>query len=269
MVNVIVTGAGGRIGRILQAGWANSTALGLRPIWTGRGNGLPVQWDIANAAPKGLPQGATVLHLAGVTQGSAAALQANVDLMPPVLALCHAISARRLLVMSSASVYPSGAMNHEDGPLAPSSPYGQSKVQVEVLALTQPHTPVTILRAGNIAGADALLGPRRPAEITLDPVEGRPGGPLRSWIGARVLTYALAELCKCEPPKVLNLAQEPPLPMADLLEAADLPWRYGTTPAPVPMATQDLSRLQTLLKLPPATPAQLVEEAAWARRVLA
>lgn len=228
-----------------------------------------MQWDIAVPAPKHLPQRAVVLHLAGATQGDAAALQANVDLMPPILALCRAISARRLLVLSSASVYPPGALNHENTPLAPTSTYGRTKAQAEALALSQSQTPVTILRVGNIAGADALFGPRPLSVITLELVADRPGGPLRSWIGARVLAQALAELCKRDLPRVLNLAQDPPWPMADLLDAAGLQWSYGNTEAAVPVATQDLTCLHSLLQLPPATPAQLVEEAAWARGVLA
>src|SRR5690606_38348133 len=151
IIDVIVTGAGGRIGRILQAGWADGAAFGLRPYWTGRGKGLPLRWDIGKAAPpQSLPHGAVVLHLAGVTRGDAAAMQANPSLIPPVLALCRSISARRLLVMSSAAVYPSGAMMHEATAPAPLSSYGHSKARAEALALAQSDVPVTILRLGNV-----------------------------------------------------------------------------------------------------------------------
>ncbi len=224
---------------------------------------------LSEPPPSGLPQGAVVLHLAGVTRGSEDHLQANVDLVPPLLGLCRQVGARRLLFLSSAAVYPAGALLPESAPPAPPNAYGRSKAKAEALVMAQGETPVTIIRPGNIAGADALLGPRPPAEIVLDPVPGRPGGPLRSWIGARVLVQALAALCQRDLPPVLNLAQSPPLPMADLLDASALPWRYGPTPATVPVATQDVSLLHGLIDVPPATPRQLAQEAAWARGVLA
>lgn len=268
MVDLIVTGAGGRLGRILRAAWKDG--MPLRPVWTGRGAGLPVQWDMLADSPKGLPQGAVVLHLAGVTpQDRHRAMRRNVALVPPLLQMCRETGARRLLFMSSAAVYPPGGPWAEPTPLAPSNPYGRSKAEAEALVRAQSHTPVTILRPGNIAGADALLGPRGPGEILLHPVPGQPGGPLRSWIGVRVLAQALAALCLRDLPPVLNLAQSPPLPMADLLKASGLPWRYGATPAAVPVATQDTVLLQKILPLPPADPARLAEEAEWARGVLA
>lgn len=268
MADLIVTGAGGRLGRILRAVWEDGVPF--RPVWTGRGAGLPVQWDMLADSPKGLPQGAVVLHLAGATpHGSHRAMRRNAALVPPLLRMCRETGARRLLFMSSAAVYPTGGPWAEAAALAPSNPYGRSKAEAEALVRAQTHTPVTILRPGNIAGADALLGPRGSGEILLDPVPGQKGGPLRSWIGARMLAQVLAALCQRDLPPVLNLAQSPPLPMADLLQASGLPWRYGATPAAVPGATQDTALLQTILPLPSADPARLAEEAKWARGVLA
>ncbi len=219
--------------------------------------------------PKGLPRGAVVLHLAGATRGTEAELEANVDLVAPLLDLCRQVAARRLLYLSSAAVYPAGALLPESTVPAPPNAYGRSKARAEALLPARGETPVTILRPGNVAGADALLGPRMSSEIILDPVPGQPGGPLRSWIGPRALAQVLAVLCRRDLPPVLNLAQSPPLPMADLLDASGLPWRYGTRPAAVPVATQDGALLQGLVPLPPATPEQLAAEAAWARGVLA
>lgn len=259
------------MGRVLRAAWAEAPAPGLAPVWTGRGADLPLRWDMTAPPPAGLPRGAVVLHLAGATpHGRDPDLRRNPDLVPPLLRMCRDTGARRLLFLSSAAVYPPGALWPETAPPDPPGAYGRSKAEAEALAAAQTHTPVTILRVGNIAGADALLGPRPAGEIVLDPVPGRPGGPLRSWIGARVLAQALAALCRRDGlPPVLNLAQAPPLPMAALLEAAGLPWRYGATPAAVLVATQDVSLLQSILPLPPADPARLAAEAAWARGVLA
>ena len=268
VVDLIVTGAGGRLGRILRAAWAEEAGP-LRPVWTGRGVGLPVQWDMLAEMPQGLPRGAVVLHLAGATlQGDPSAMRRNTDLVPPLLRMCQKTGARRLLFMSSAAVYPPGGPWAETADLAPSTAYGRSKAEAEALVRAQSHVPVTILRSGNIAGADALLGPRGPGEILLDPVPGQLGGPLRSWIGARLLAQVLAALCQRDLPPVLNLAQSPPLRMGELLQASGLPWRYGAAPAAVPIATQDAALLQTILPLPRAGPARLAAEAAWARGVL-
>ena len=268
VVDLIVTGAGGRLGRILRAAWAEEAGP-LRPVWTGRGVGLPVQWDMLAEMPQGLPRGAVVLHLAGATlQGDPSAMRRNTDLVPPLLRMCQKTGARRLLFMSSAPVYPPGGPWAETADLAPSTAYGRSKAEAEALVRAQSHVPVTILRPGNIAGADALLGPRGPGEILLDPVPGQLGGPLRSWIGARLLAQVLAALCQRDLPPVLNLAQGPPLRMGELLQASGLPWRYGAAPAAVPIATQDAALLQTILPLPRAGPARLAAEAAWARGVL-
>ena len=259
MAGLIVTGAGGKLGRLMRAAWAPG------PVWLHRAG-----WDmLVNPVPDGLPQGATVLHLAGVTRGNPANLQVNVDLVAPLLHMCRKIGARRLIFMSSAAVYRPGALARESDPLAPPGPYGMSKAQAESLIRAQADVPFTILRPGNIAGADALLGPRGVGEITLDPVPGQPRGPLRSWIGARLLTDILGALCvRMELPPILNLAQPGPLPMADLLDAGGLPWQFGPTPAPVPVATQDTAQLQLLLPVPPANAANLAKEAAWAREVL-
>lgn len=269
VVDLIVTGAGGRLGRILRAAWAEERPP-LSPVWTGRGAGLPVQWDMLADSPEGLPSGAVVLHLAGVTPPCCdPAMRHNAALVPPLLRMCHETGARRLLFMSSAAVYPPGGPWAEAAVLSPPGAYGRSKAQAEALVRAQSHIPVTILRPGNIAGADALLGPRGPGEILLDRVPGQKGGPLRSWIGARLLARTLAALCLRDLPPVLNLAQGPPLPMADLLRAAGLPWRLGPAPAAIPVATLDVTLLQTILPLPPADPARLAAEAAWARGVLA
>jgi DNA-binding MarR family transcriptional regulator len=125
-----------------------------------------------------------------------------------------------------------------------------------------------LLRIGNVVGADALLGPRTDGgPVVLDPVPGRDGGPLRSWIGPVTLARVLAALCRmaCEDrlPSLLNLATAPPLPMADLLDAAGRAWRYGPpNPAVVPAAVLSAERLAALYPLPEARAGGLVAELA-------
>lgn len=273
VVDVIVTGAGGRLGRLLRAAWQEAPPEGLRPVWTGRGQGVDLAWDLLADPVPDLPRGGVVLHLAGVLAGPEDALRRNAAMVAPLVAACRASGARRLLAVSSAAVYGAGRPEaDEDDAPAPVSVYGRAKAEMESLVLSAPSLAATVLRIGNVAGADALLGPR-PAgqEIVLDAVQGRNGGPLRSWIGARSLARVLAALCRLPAlPPVLNIACDPPLPMADLLNASGLPWRQGpVNPATIPVATLSTRRLAALVDLPPAYAATLAAEAAWARGVLA
>ncbi len=273
VVDVIVTGAGGRLGRLLRAAWQEAPPEGLRPVWTGRGQGVDLAWDLLADPVPDLPRGGVVLHLAGVLAGPEDALRRNAAMVAPLVAACRASGARRLLAVSSAAVYGAGRPEaDEDDAPAPVSAYGRAKAEMESLVLSAPSLAATVLRIGNVAGADALLGPR-PAgqEIVLDAVQGRNGGPLRSWIGARSLARVLAALCRLPAlPPVLNIACDPPMPMADLLNASGLPWRQGpVNPATIPVATLSTRRLAALVDLPPADSATLSAEAAWARGVLA
>jgi|GEM_PF-2492663 len=185
--------------------------------------------------------------------------------------VCHSAAARRIFFASTAAVYQPGSFPAQEGdPVGPPNPYGLSKAKAETALLNLAPCPVTLLRIGNVAGADALLGPRPAEEILLDPVPGRDGGPVRSWIGARTLAMVLRRLALHDTPPILNLACDPPLPMADLLTASGLPWRYGPpNPAVVPMAALSVQRLAALCDLPAVTPADLAAQAAWARGVLA
>lgn len=277
VVDVIVTGAGGRLGRLLRAAWQEAPPEGLRPVWTGRGQGFDLAWDLLAGPVPDLPRGGVVLHLAGVLSGPEDALRRNAAMVAPLVAACRASGARRLLAVSSAAVYGAGlpGADEDDAP-APVSAYGRAKAEMESLALAAPglapNLAATVLRIGNVAGADALLGPR-PAgqEIVLDAVQGRDDGPLRSWIGPRSLARVLAALCRLPAlPPVLNIACDPPLAMADLLGASGLPWRQGPlNPATIPVATLSTRRLAALVDLPPADATTLAAEAAWARGVLA
>ncbi|HMO70364.1 MAG TPA: epimerase, partial [Paracoccaceae bacterium] len=61
----------------------------------------------------------------------------------------------------------------------------------------------------------------------------------------------------------LNLSAAPrPAGMADLLEAAGLPWAWGPKPALLPAVTLDTEALSALIPLPPqaSDPARMVAE---------
>jgi len=269
-IDLVTTGAGGRLGRFLRAAWTAEPPDGIRPLWTTRSGGFGLAWDILAEPAPAWPAGAVVLHLAGVVRGDEAQLAANVDMARAVLRACHANRARALLFASTAAVYaPAAEPSPEDTAVNPQNGYGRSKAAAErVLLADRSGLPVHILRLGNIAGAESLLGPRRgDAPIVLDPVPGRDGGPVRSWIGPVTLARVLACLARRSVAgglaPILNIAAAPPLPMAALLRASGRAWSYGpANPSVVPVATLAAGRLHAICPLPPATPEALVAEIA-------
>ncbi len=259
--NVLITGSTGRVGRALRAVWADNFAGDVPILWHGRraGPGVDVVWDIGQKPPVGLPEGGVVLHLAGVTRGTAAELDENRRV---TVAVCGAVRAAHHLVMSSAAVYrPGPDPIAETAPPAPISDYGRAKLAAEQAVAG---AGVTMLRLANLAGADALLGNCQPGQVmTLDPIAGQARGPERSYIGPRVLAQVLAGLIGRVGalPPVINLAQPGVMAMADLLEARGQAWRFGPpregAVARVVLATDLLAGLVTL---PVASPASLVAD---------
>lgn len=168
------------------------------------------------------------------------------------MAACQAAAAqgaRHVFLASSAAVYgPSDAALTEQTPPAPLGDYGRAKLAMERAALGWCGTHglgLTILRIGNIAGLDALLGGVRPGQqVQLDPVSGQ-RGPVRSYIGPRSLGSVLVQLAAMaaagQPlPQILNIAAAPPVSMGDLLDAAGVDWRYGP-PNPSVLAKVELA----------------------------
>jgi nucleoside-diphosphate-sugar epimerase len=270
-IPVLVTGAQGRIGRVLQTLWhGNST--GFQPVlWCGRrpGPGVDLVWDIGQNPPPALPNGAIFLHLAGLVRGMPEELAANATLTSALCSAARSTKAVHVFTMSSAAIYaPSPHDLPETAQPAPLSPYGASKLLAEQIAeqaLSGAQTRLTQLRLANLAGADALLGNCRPGvPVTLDPIAGQNGGPERSYIGPQVLADVLAHLIhpsNTPLPGTLNLAQPGPVFMADLLDAMGQPWSFGPPrPAAIPRVVLDTRRLAALVPLPPATPASLIAD---------
>ncbi len=186
-------------------------------------------------------------------------------------ALCaavQAIGARHVFLMSSVAVYrPSAALIAEDQPPDPVSDYGRAKLAAEqVMQEALSPGKLTILRLGNLAGADALLSAARAGPVVLDPISGQPGGPQRSYIGpnalAGFLEHLVARALRGDPlPPILNVAQPPALAMADLLKAAGADWRFGVPrDGAIPRVALALDRLAALVPLQPATAASVVAD---------
>lgn len=250
---LLITGGTGRIGTVLHDFWPWAMKGGLRPIWQAR-RAAPgfLGWDILSE-PAPPWAGGIVLHLAG----GRADPQAEVPIALATLAAALEQGARHVFLASSSAVYPAGKDLTEDTPPAPDDAYGRAKRAMEEAALdwqARHGTGLTILRIGNVAGADALLGARRAGPVTLDPCI--PLGPVRSYIGPITLSAVLARLAtlaaaRMALPTILNIAAPRPVAMGALLDAAGLRWSFGPTPAARPEVTLDTSRLQSLVRLPP------------------
>ncbi|KPP89072.1 MAG: NAD dependent epimerase/dehydratase family [Rhodobacteraceae bacterium HLUCCA08] len=260
---VAVLGATGQIGTILRRA---SCPDGVAPLWHGRGAAaLPdpsLHWDMLAEPIPGDLRADVILCLAG---GRAEPLAQNTDLALAGLKAGHAWGARHVLIASSSAVYGHGPFA-EVAALAPVSDYGRAKAGMEQAVLQETlGRGVTLLRIGNIAGADALLGPG-PRAVQLD----RPaGGPLRrSYIGPARLAGMLFTLCRMAAqgvplPAVLNLSLSPTVAMAELV--TEIGWPLTEVPAPADLPVEvalDTDRLAALGLEPGrgATAADIVDD---------
>ncbi len=253
----VITGASGRVGRLLRLAWETVPPAGLDLIWLARAD-----WNIGHTVPPKLPPGAVILHLAGQTRR---ALSENADIASLIAAQARVWRVSRLFIASSASVYSCTQRDiseqHHTGPV---TAYGASKLRAEAQALAGGPRNTTLLRIGNIAGADTILG-KFPSTtpLVLDQVPGHSRGPVRSYIGPQALAAVVARLAQLWPslPPVLNVALPKAVAMADLLDAAGVPWHFGPlNPRAIPKVGLDVSRLAALTMLPAASASSIVAD---------
>ncbi|WP_432817261.1 NAD-dependent epimerase/dehydratase family protein [Sulfitobacter sp. JB4-11] len=247
----VLLGATGRLGRMLRSFWPDGNLVAV-----GRTAGTGIErCDILQdkAVLQGLLAGhRAVVCLAGITDAAArrgAPMSHNSDLAMAAIHAAKAAGAGRVFLASSAAVYgrQSGLLT-EDSTLAPLAEYGRAKCEMEQAGLAlgaQIGQAVTVLRIGNVAGADAILGGWHEG-MRIDQL---PDGstPARSYIGPQALARVIAGLAtKAKLPSVLNVAGPGVVEMGALLDAAGLPW--APRPAPdgvirkVALSTQELAR---------------------------
>lgn len=263
---LLVLGGSGRLGGLLRRVWSLPGTAAPPLVWQARRpgdfaafGGPTVVFDPL-AAPEALARAVraaeAVLLLAGPTRGTVAEMAAHRDLAAAVL---DCAGGRPVLLASSAAVYgrPAGPLCAEEDAPAPVSDYGRAKVAMEAVAAGRPGA--VVLRIGNVAGADALLG--QPA-----PPGGRrlhvfPDGlaPRRSYIGPQALARGLARLVRLAAsgaalPGVINLALPGVVGMEALLRAAGESWQADPAP-PGAIATVELAVARALaLDLVPDLP---------------
>lgn len=273
---ILFLGSNGRVGRLLRQVLTcpppDLQEFARRPlIWQARQPQTgpdTLVWSPGGALPTGLrPQ--AVVALWGVTSGTATALAQNTYLARAAFDLACQTGARRVLHLSSAAIYgaPSGPVCEASTP-KPCTPYGMAKLAMERAIAdwqSQGSTPRnTILRLGNVAGADSLFA-NLATPLTLDRFAGGQG-PSRSYIAPRDLARVIARLVTCplgQLPEVANIAGPYPVPMADIARAAGVPIRWRTAP-PGALERMDLAtdtlRLLRLDLADSADPARLVAQ---------
>lgn len=271
---VLLLGATGRLGGMLRRHWPQPGDLRCQSRRAMAGFtrfDLPALGQAPAAEALEAAKGArAILCLSGVTPAAVARrgqpLSDNTTLALAALDLAQAVGVPRVLIASSAAVYGagSGALS-ERQTVAPASDYGRAKLAMEQAVAARTTEGVTLLRIGNVAGADAILGGWRPGmELDRFP-EGRT--PRRSYIGPVTLARVLHQLCaRAALPPVLNLASPGVVEMGALLDAAGLAWQPRPAgPGSIAAVELDTNALERLVSFAPenSTPAGLVGE--WQR----
>ena len=266
--NTLVLGATGRIGRVLQHSW-DQAAFGPAVLWQGRvwrGVQQPSHRVVLEPLrdPAGLAQAATgrqILCLAGGIPG-----RGNLDDNWPLAeaALRAAPPGGRVFLCSTAAVYGNQpGLLVEAAQLRPANDYGAAKLEMEqrgAALAAEIGVQLCVLRIGNIAGLDAILGGWAPG-FQLDQF-GDGSTPARSYIGAATLAQVLAALLALpQLPAVVNLAQPGLVQMGALLDAAGLEWIARPAPhSAIARVVLDTGLLQDLLHLPRADVAEMVQQ---------
>lgn len=273
---LLMLGASGRLGRLLHAAWSDpAVALNCQTRHEATRPGWQVfdplrDNDLLVAALAGAD---AVINLAGpVPRGSTVDLTLHSRLALATLRAARAARVRQVFVVSSAAVYGRATgPSAESDPRTPISAYGRAKAEMERAVAahiaTTPDAPATtILRIGNVVGADQLLGQVANRAPYLDRFpNGR--GPQRSYIGPATLARVVARLVSISAaihlPPVLNIATPAPVAMADLLHAAGSAWQDRAAPkGAIPAVHLDTRLLERLVPFPAAsqTAAGMVEE---------
>lgn len=250
---VLVLGASGQLGRMMCALGAGD-GLSLIPVYRDLRSG-GVLWSPGAPVPQTLRADA-VLALWGVTVGAPSDLAQNCELALAAQAIGHEIGADRVLHCSSVAVYrPGPAPLTETCPTAPVNPYGEAKLAMEEALAQAQGVKSTVMRIGNVAGADSLFAAGRRDGTTRVTRYPNGFGPLRSYIAPGDLVRALRCLLTCNPedlPSVVNLAAPKPVRMEDLAKA--MGWHVDWTDV-ADDGRQDITmqtdRLRTLIDLGP------------------
>ncbi len=268
-LKILLLGASGKLGRMLQSVWASDgdQDIEIIPVFrTQRGAETGLIWG-PGSDPQDLPKVNAIAAFWGVTGDNRLALEANITLAEHAIVLGERLGAGCVLHCSSQAVYEAGeAPLTEAAICAPASSYGAAKLAME-RAVQRARTPIAqhILRIGNVAGADSLFANLRPGdEVTIDRfADGT--GPARSYIGpgdlARVVTTLSRHTMSLGP---VNVAAPIATYMDEIARAAGASIIWKTAPeTALPRVMLETTRLQALcpLSADAGNAARLVEDA--------
>jgi len=231
-MRILITGSGGRLGRLLYAARGLCGSPGLELVFQSRGPDRDVQWRPEDPVDL-LPECDALVALWGGTSGTDEDLALNARLVRLTCDVARARNASRVFHLSSAAVYGPGIRMSEEMPTRPLNAYGQAKLDMEAVArATSADLSQSVLRLANIVGADSLgPGLASDKDIYLDRFQdGR--GPVRSYIGATDFLKVLCGLSMVDAkylPFVLNIAAPEPVAMDSLANAAGktVVWRQA------------------------------------------
>ncbi len=232
---VLVTGAGGFVGRSLthgfsRLGWrvigldlpSRDAAGGERPEGAeGRVGGIRwVSADLAEGVPEEVPEVDLVVHAAWVTTdpetlGISTAEYLGINLRPLLAVLTYAARTRpaAFVFLSSSGVFAAGdatgGLTDEDEPTG-TSPYAVAKRAGELLVrpALEPHTAAHVVRLGYLFGPGEAARPSR-TRISLigawlaaardgGPLAVRADNPSRDWTFAPDLAAALERIASAD-----------------------------------------------------------------------
>jgi len=261
MLSALVLGSTGKLGRLLRRFWPVNS--GMKLIWHGRSDDADIRFDITEARDALVAAGTdgdVIILLAGTTRPP---FEVNAEIAK---AVCSAAPDTPIIFASSAAVYGRGVCE-ETCMLEPVSDYGRAKLSAE--HVVRDHgARHSILRIGNVVGADALLGVDR-AERQLHIFENG-FSPLRSYINpsllAQVIETVASLIAQGEVPEIMNVATPQPVYMGDLLDAAGLSWTAQPAPPDaIASVVLDTSRIEALFAFPPdaSSPKSLLSD--WRR----
>lgn len=264
---MLILGASGKLGRALRAFWRVDQPQDIEIVPVFRRESIAegaVFWQPGESV-RGLPKADVVLALWGVTGGNPQALSANAALARAAIELGAGTGAQQVLHCSSAAVYGRvpGPLR-EDTPCRPANAYGESKCAMERVIHNARGATQTILRIGNVAGADALFANMLPgARVTLDRFDSG-AGPARSYIAPTDLGAVILAVVRSGTGGIVNVAAPRPTAMAEIAEAARCAVDWHAAPASALETVQlDTARLSDICPLPvsAASAAHLVEDA--------
>ena len=275
--HAVVIGSSGRLGRMLRARWRVKPDLPFRPIYQSRdplasadlvwssltgAAGFATDLQKILGAPRQSVEGvelqndSVMVVFAGVTPSSSGNLEDNTPITRACLQAASAANITRVLIASSSAVYgtthPDSALT-EGMSLTATSVYGRQKQQMEQLcALSEwASLQISVLRIGNVAGADALMlnHAKAPTELLELDIFADGKSLRRSYIGPETLADVIQSLIMAPQPlpKVLNVSAPLPIYMDDLAQAAGIAWRPRAAPEGLrQQITLDTSLIETL-----------------------